>query len=125
MGALRHLAPRVFAQGTPEAIHAHGPGTPEHDPAEVKAYRDTAGPTPFYANKGALGHMLGASGLASLVIACLAARTRQLPPMPWVEKPLAPDISAAPASLPEASTQAVFAAGFAGHVAGAIIRRHA
>ena len=79
-----------------------------------------------YACKGAIGHGLGVSGLAALVLACLCARAGRRPPMPWltepIDSPLAPSRDARFARNANASsTQAVFAAGFGGHVAGAVI----
>jgi 3-oxoacyl-[acyl-carrier-protein] synthase II len=84
-----------------------------------------------YAVKGAIGHALGSAGLASLVIACLCAQVGRRPPMPWLEQPM----NRSPLPLEPSSrallgggladpktTQAVFAAGFGGHVAGAVIR---
>ncbi len=76
----------------------------------------------FYAHKGALGHTLGASGLVSLVIACLCARAQQRPPMPWLREPIDPAAAAARLAGPPIQTQAIFAAGFGGHAAGAVIR---
>ncbi len=81
-----------------------------------------ASPLPdFYAHKGALGHTLGCSGLVSTIIACLCARTQRRPPMPWLKRPVFPMISA---DSPRRSirTQAVFAAGFAGHAAGVVLQ---
>jgi hypothetical protein len=45
--------------------------------------------------------------------------------MPWLERPLDSALRIhrqAPSALPSRSTHAVFAAGFGGHVAGAVIR---
>lgn len=80
----------------------------------------------IYACKGATGHGLGAAGLVSLVIACLCAKTNRLPPMPWLSHPIDCPLPLSPAAsnLPPNSTHGLFAAGFAGHVAGAVIRQH-
>jgi len=161
MLALRHIARRMFAQCGDQlpgpAVHAHAPGTPDHDPAELTAYHDLLpplapgfargpaardgdhpraepgangdGPTgasampPIYASKGALGHTLGASGLVSLIIAALSTRTQKLPPMPWLTDPISPHLLTIKHELPPPTPHAVFAAGFAGHTAGALIRR--
>ncbi len=128
--ALRRIAQRLLGLGPWDLLHPHATGTAEHDPPEMLAYAQTlaqAGVScpDVYANKGALGHGLGCSGLASLVIACLCARSRRRPPMPWIERPIDSGLSIrkdAPGPLPLRSTHAVFAAGFGGHVAGAVIR---
>ena len=80
----------------------------------------------IYACKGATGHGLGAAGLVSLVIACLCAKTNRLPPMPWLSHPIDCPLPLSPtaSNLPPNSTHGLFAAGFAGHVAGAVIRQH-
>lgn len=122
MTALRHIAGKLLHNHDVDLIHPHAPGTREQDEAEVQVYRDLAdnNTTNFYACKGAIGHSLGAAGLSSLVIACLCARTKRRPPMPWLEQPL--DGVTGEASATNGGAQAVFAAGFGGHVAGAVIR---
>jgi 3-oxoacyl-[acyl-carrier-protein] synthase II len=106
-----------------------------------------------YACKGALGHGLGAAGLVAAVVACLCAMSGRRPPMPWLRRPIAAvrpeaDRSDRPerAAEPQAAdrtprihppprthappqthipqrTHAVFAGGFGGHAAGALLRR--
>lgn len=132
MPALRRIAEQLFADRAIDVIHPHAPGTPDHDPAELSVYADVvknagqAGPPNVYACKGALGHGLGAAGLTALVLACLCAKTRQRPPMPWlhepIDSPLNLNLQASP--LTASSTHAVFAAGFAGHTAGAVLKHH-
>lgn len=134
MPALRRVAQQLFANRRIDVIHPHATGTPDHDPTELQAYAATLqqpDPPDLYACKGALGHGLGASGLASLVIACLCAKTGTRPPMPWLQDPISSPIPirSAPPGAPSkhagpdrASTHAVFACGFAGHVAGAVIQ---
>ena len=138
MAALTAVARQVMADRPVDLIHAHATGTVEQDPAELLAYQKAIGsthltsarPVDLYAVKGALGHGLGASGLVSLVIACLSARTNRRPPMPWLTNPV--EMSAGNlrvSGLPQPgvetrlANQAVFAAGFGGHVAAALIRR--
>lgn len=122
MPALRRVADRILTRMKVDVIHPHATGTIEHDPAELAAYEhpDSA----IYACKGALGHGLGAAGLVALVIARLCARTKRTPPMPWITDPISPEIIAGGQSLnkEDATTHAVFAAGFGGHVAGALAR---
>jgi 3-oxoacyl-(acyl-carrier-protein) synthase len=76
-----------------------------------------------YACKGAIGHGLGAAGLTALVLAVMAARTKRRPPMPWLITPISCglplDLSAPPSRA--IRRQAIFAAGFGGHVAGAVV----
>jgi 3-oxoacyl-[acyl-carrier-protein] synthase II len=138
MPALRHLAARILAplvQGAGHGagaavLHPHATGTFDNDAAELAAYAhvlgSAAGAVDVYACKGALGHSLGTAGLTALVLACLCGRTRRRPPMPWLEDPLATPLPlrAAAGVLPPASTHAVFAAGFGGHVAGAVVHVH-
>ncbi len=138
MTALAHLAQSLLGDRAIDMLHPHAPGTPEHDPAELTAYQPLAAPnasTPassrpipdLYAVKGALGHGLGAAGLVSLVIACLIARAGRRPPMPWLSDPIdVPPFTLTPEAPPPtpARTHAIFAAGFAGHLAAALIQRH-
>ena len=143
MDAISFVADRLLhAPGTPERgidlLHPHAPGTPDHDPVELRALADVFNasremtceyaPIDTYASKGALGHGLGAAGLVSLVLACLCAQTRRRPPMPWLTEPMTPSplpLQREAQTLPADSTHAVFAAGFGGSTAGALLRRHA
>ncbi len=136
MPALARVAGRLLGgEGNTESgfdaaidmIHPHATGTRDQDPGELAIYesllRDADRPPALYAAKGAVGHGLGAAGLVSLVLACLMARTRRRLPMPWLERPLptALALSAEGGELPASSRHAIFAAGFGGHVAGAVI----
>ncbi|MCE9589473.1 MAG: hypothetical protein K8S99_03000 [Planctomycetes bacterium] len=144
MPALRRVAEDIFGVGHVDVLHPHATGTPENDAAELAVYEESltqrrscasstldsgqndSGLMPsIYASKGALGHGLGASGLVSLVLACLSAKSGRVPPMPWLERPIATQfpIKSGSRTLNRTSTHAVFAAGFGGHVAGAAIRR--
>lgn len=132
MPALRRIAEQLFTGRDIDVIHPHAPGTPDHDPAELSVYADVIKhldqkETPnLYACKGALGHGLGAAGLTALVLACLCAKTRQTPPMPWLTDPIDSPLPLTPqaSSLKPTTTHAVFAAGFAGHTAGAVVKHH-
>ncbi len=132
MPALRHIADRLFANRTIDVIHPHAPGTLDHDPAELNAYAEAikhsgqSTPPDLYACKGAIGHGLGAAGLTALVLACLCAKSRRRPPMPWLNDPIDTPrpLTAQASSLTPSTTHAIFAAGFAGHTAGAVIRHH-
>ncbi|MEM1213794.1 MAG: beta-ketoacyl synthase N-terminal-like domain-containing protein, partial [Planctomycetota bacterium] len=140
--ALRHLAAQILdqQQTQPEPpitlLHPHAPGTPYHDAAELQALSETFRPQPedgpklpVYAAKGAIGHALGASPLAALVLAALMLKSGKRPPMPWLDRyapRLTPglDLCSAPLSTPRRGSHAVFAAGFAGHNAAARISHH-
>jgi 3-oxoacyl-(acyl-carrier-protein) synthase len=149
MPALQYVANQLLANRRIDMIHPHAPGTAEHDPNELAIYRnalaqnnsthtqadadqseasDRSGPD-LYACKGALGHSLGAAGLTSLVLACLLLKLGQRPPMPWLDEPIDADADglrpdAAAQTIARQGTHAIFAAGFAGHTAGAVIQRH-
>ena len=136
MQALQYVADRLLAPRRIGVLHPHAPGTAQHDPRELEVLARALrlrGHTPpaVYAHKGALGHTLGSAGLVSLVLACLTARTQKLPPMPWLDDHQAgsmPDaalpVSARPTIDPQLKQEAhaIFAAGFGGHVAGAVIQ---
>lgn len=124
MPALAQLAARLLRSRDIDLLHPHATGTRDNDAAELAALlplvpRDAD----VYACKGALGHGLGAAGLTALVIACLCARTGRRPPMPWLDQPIA----CGRALRRDGDRHrcfhrhAVFAAGFGGHVAGAVI----
>ncbi len=143
MPALAHVAEALFAHCPVTVLHPHATGTMENDAVELAVYEQAwratrgaavgstaggvgpggaGGPVGIYAAKGAVGHGLGAAGLVSLVIACLSARTGRLPPMPWLTQPLdSPLLVGRSERLPAHSSHAIFAAGFGGHVAGAVI----
>lgn len=139
MEALDVVARQLFRGRRIAALHPHAPGTADHDPTELQVLAQgvrasarmnashSTPPPAVYANKGALGHSLGSAGLVSFVLACLAARTGKLPPMPWLQSPMrhAPlPLTATPALDPNSGgAHGIFAAGFGGHVAGALIQR--
>lgn len=126
MSALSHVAQKLLTGRKIDLIHAHATGTVEHDPAELSAYATHLdGPTPIYAAKGALGHGLGAAGLVSTVLACMCAQTGRRPPMPWLDQPMVTSdklqLQKPASSKSDINRQAIFAAGFGGHVAGAVV----
>ncbi|MEM7577586.1 MAG: beta-ketoacyl synthase N-terminal-like domain-containing protein [Planctomycetota bacterium] len=134
MGALREVARRLIAGRPITALHPHAPGTKEHDVTELRMLADVLNAeremtqahqlVSIYASKGALGHTLGSAGLVSLVLACLMRRTQTRLPMPWLEAPMrgaAVPISAGAQGISD-GCHAVFAAGFGGHTAGALLR---
>jgi 3-oxoacyl-[acyl-carrier-protein] synthase II len=133
MAALDHVARELFSHPAAadgiDLLHPHAPGTADHDPTEWRvlhrAARAIAGRTPdAYAAKGAIGHSLGAAGLSALVLACLCLTTGRRPPMPWLDAAMeGVAVNPGGCACSRTGTHAVFAAGFAGHVAGALVRR--
>lgn len=134
MPTLGRLASELFEDHAIDVLHPHAPGTSEHDPLELTALcrshlrRHGSLPKHVYANKGAIGHGMGAAGLSSLVIAAMCWRSGRVPAMPWLTEPLAlPGLKDKPVLDDQAQTcdragvHAVFAMGFGGHIAGATI----
>jgi len=122
--ALARILEQLTRLTPPRLVHVHAPGTRDHDPWEVALARRVAGAdVDLYAAKGGIGHSLGASGLAALVIAARCARAGRRPPMPWIEAPLTGfgPIDPGPRALDPGAPQAVLAAGFGGHAAGALM----
>jgi 3-oxoacyl-[acyl-carrier-protein] synthase II len=130
MAALRQVASQLTLDRAIDVLHPHATGTAAHDGAEMAVYADLPGTrgADVYADKGALGHGLGSAGLVSLVLACLIAQSGRRPAMPWLRDPLAFPTPIAPGETRRDPTNgachAVFSAGFAGHVAGALVQRH-
>lgn len=134
MTSLARLWQQVSADKTIDVIHPHAPGTREHDPAELGVLLPTPSPDgtthppDLYAVKGAIGHSLGASGLASLVVAAMSLRSGKRPPMPWLAEPMrlpaGPPLEVDPGmkSCSRSGTHAVLAAGFGGHLAAAVLQ---
>lgn len=132
MDAVRHIATKLFRDRKVDVLHPHVPGTVDHDVVEMQVHgralrtAKNDDPPQVYACKGSIGHGLGAAGLVSFVIACLCARSRKRPPMPWINVPIDSPLPIIHQAQPlsDASTHAVFAAGFGGHVAGALLKQH-
>jgi 3-oxoacyl-[acyl-carrier-protein] synthase II len=79
---LQKILARVIDNRRVDLVHAHGTGTIQHDPVELAALEKTLGPDnhpAVYSHKAALGHSLGAAGLVSVVLNCLAHRHRAVP----------------------------------------------
>ncbi|MCF6436500.1 beta-ketoacyl synthase N-terminal-like domain-containing protein [Pseudoalteromonas sp. MMG022] len=68
--------------GTPDFINLHGSGTPLSDAAEAAAltlvFAERAHDIPVNGTKGAVGHLLGAAGLAEAVISIWALKNQML-----------------------------------------------
>ncbi len=135
MAGLSRVAEKIIAGQPIDMIHPHATGTQgqdDHDTQELNVYQKLLGKNAknvqLYANKGAIGHGLGASGLASIVLACLCAKSNIKPPMPWLKQPICTDLLLSAQRLgPEIKDfdhHAIFATGFGGHVAGVGIRYH-
>lgn len=122
------LASRQDQQPAPLALlQPHATGTIDNDERELSALARALGPaaieTPVYANKGALGHGMGASGLVSVALSLALAKLHARPPMPWLDEPIDTPfpLSREGGSL-KAGDHMALAAGFGGHVAAALYR---
>ena len=64
------------------AVNAHGTGTVQNDLMEARAIQSVFGDqcVPIVANKGAVGHTLGAAGAVEAVFSVLSLRDQVLPP---------------------------------------------
>jgi len=118
------------AFGPIDLLHPHATGTIENDEAEVaihaRSLNARAEETPAYAVKGAIGHGLGAAGLASVVVAMMIARCGRVPPMPWLTDPIpTPMPISREGSRGVFNRHAIFASGFGGHCAAAVIEADA
>ena len=89
---LRKLVARVIDSRPADLIHAHGTGTELNDPLELNAIESVVDEkhslANLYSHKGALGHSLGAAGLISVVLNCIAHREQIIPPNIRTELPL-------------------------------------
>lgn len=120
--ALEYIADRLLREPI-DLLHPHATGTVDNDESELAVYAKVGRSIgDVYACKGALGHGLGTSGLTALVLAVLAGRTGRRPPMPWLKQPITSELPLrAEPPRGQIDRQAVFAAGFGGHVAGVLI----
>jgi 3-oxoacyl-(acyl-carrier-protein) synthase len=70
--------------GDVDHINAHGTGTRPNDITEAQAIQDLFGPgataIPVTANKGAVGHLLGAAGGIEAIVSILSLRHGLIPP---------------------------------------------
>ncbi len=128
--ALAQLARRLVADaGRPplQLVQPHATGTVDNDERELTALAQALGPQadglPVYASKGALGHAMGASGLVNAALGLAMARAGRRPPMPWLDRPVETPFALSRKATPLApGAQLVVAAGFGGHLAGAVIQ---
>lgn len=120
-------AGRVPADQPIALLQPHATGTPDNDERELAAIaralgRDRASATPVYAHKGAIGHAMGASGLAGAALSLVLAQSKRTPPMPWLKAPIHTTFPLAAAGVPiKPGLHMILSAGFGGHVAGALI----
>ncbi len=84
----------AMAGRAPEAvdhINAHGTGTRPNDLTEAQAFHDLFGARadaiPVTANKGAIGHLLGAAGGIEAIVSILSLRHGLIPPTANFETP--------------------------------------
>ncbi len=124
---LRRLVSGVCGGGPFDLVHAHGTGTEMNDAAEVAALTtalpDGGAAATLFSHKAALGHTLGASGLVSVVLSCLAHGHGCVPPnvnTRWA-MPMAMRLSPAVVRRP-VDRSLVCAAGFGGGAAVVTLR---
>lgn len=125
---LRAMLRKVVDGRRVDLIHAHATGTVQNDPVELAVYEAECGddqlPPIVYSHKGALGHSLGAAGLVSVVLNCLAHRDGAVPGNVQCRNPLA----VRRVRLPGEKTVAVIrrsivaAAGFGGAMAAVSLK---
>lgn len=88
----RALADAGLGPDEIDYVNAHGTGTAQNDPAELAAigrvFGERAQQLPISSTKAMLGHALGASGAAEVVICSLALRHGFLPPTIALRRPL-------------------------------------
>jgi 3-oxoacyl-[acyl-carrier-protein] synthase II len=81
--AMRYVLSRAVDARPVDLFHAHATGTKLHDPVEISAIAQCnpggGRVADVYSHKGAIGHSLGAAGLVSVVLNCMAHRTSTLP----------------------------------------------
>jgi 3-oxoacyl-[acyl-carrier-protein] synthase II len=121
------------ARTTPEEIdhvNVHGTATRLNDPLECRALRrafgEAASGLSCSANKGQIGHLLGAAGAAELAIACLSIRDGFVPPTRNLDDPdPACDLDGTPNVGRSRPVRAALklSIGFGGHLAAAVLRR--
>lgn len=113
-------------------VHAHATGTPQGDAAELAVLDAAAGqfpgsgPVPVGSHKGAIGHLLHASGFPAIAAAVLALRTGSLPGTPGLADPEPAERLAllrTPVTRPAARTALVVSAGFGGNNAVLLLER--
>ncbi len=111
-------------------VNVHGTATRINDPLECRALRmalgEDADRVACSANKGQIGHLLGAAGAAELAITCLAIRDEFIPPTLNLTDPDPTcDLDGTPLvgrSMPILAALKL-SIGFGGHLAAIVLRR--
>ena len=86
---LRRLISQVIGTNPIDLVHAHGTGTITNDPVELAAIDNAVQGRPnVFSHKAALGHSLGAAGLISVVLNCMAHERGLIPPNARTDRPL-------------------------------------
>jgi 3-oxoacyl-[acyl-carrier-protein] synthase II len=113
-----------------DVVNVHGTATLGNDPLECRALRLALGPgagrVACSANKGQIGHLLGAAGSAELAIAALSVRDGFAPPtLNLDEADPACDLDGTPHFGRAMPIRALLklSLGFGGHLAAAVLRR--
>jgi 3-oxoacyl-[acyl-carrier-protein] synthase II len=126
----RALADAGVAVGEIDHVNVHGTATLGNDPLECRALRMALGPradrVACSANKGQIGHLLGAAGAAELAITCLALRDGFIPPTLNLTDPdPACDLDGTPlvGRRREIDAALKLSIGFGGHLAVAVVKR--
>jgi 3-oxoacyl-[acyl-carrier-protein] synthase II len=117
---LRHLLKRTIPHEGVDLIHAHGTATESNDPTELAAIESTLTPESrapcLYSHKAALGHSLGAAGLISIALNCLAHQRQIIPGNIRTTTPLPTrNLTLSPTPIQRRITSSIaLAAGFGG-----------
>jgi 3-oxoacyl-[acyl-carrier-protein] synthase II len=90
--AMRYVLGRAVDGRDVDLFHAHATGTKLHDPVELSAIASCnpggGRPATVYSHKGAVGHSLGAAGLVSIVLNCMAHQTSSVPSNVQTQNPI-------------------------------------
>ena len=126
----RALASARLERSELDLVNVHGTATLTNDPLECRALRlalgEQAGRVSCTANKGQIGHLLGAAGAAELALTCLAMRDGFVPPTLNLDDPdPACDLDGTPHAGRSRLIRAALkvSIGFGGHMAAALLRR--
>ena len=133
-GLARVIGQALRRAGVPapeiDHVNVHGTATRLNDPLECRSLRLALGAqadrVACSANKGQIGHLLGAAGAAELAIACLTIRDGFVPPTVNLTDPdPACDLDGTPGIGRELPIRAALklSIGFGGHLAAIVLRR--
>ncbi len=122
---LRKLITRLIeGDGPIDLLHAHGTGTLSNDAVELAALDALCPAGIVYSHKGALGHSLGAAGMVSVVINCLAHRNGITPAIANLTEPMPTErVQLATTQIARPIGRSItLAAGFGGPLAAVAMR---